>query len=169
MTPDQLRTALRELNGERAATFALVGIAEVIVVHNAMLIPDEPDHLVKVTDGQNVYFHAYVTSTTDDSVFSCPTGTGCTTRTILATGQHFSYATAGLAGDNGYAYWTAMNGKDIYVRKCAATGCNNAPTEVAHIAASTFSPWVGGVALDKNYAYFLLDDGGTTTVYRVVK
>jgi hypothetical protein len=55
MTPDQLRTALRELNGERAATFALVGIAEVIVVHNAMLIPDEPDHLVKVTDGKSVF------------------------------------------------------------------------------------------------------------------
>ena len=55
MTPDQLRTALRELNGERAATFALVGIAEVIVVHNAMLIPDEPDHLVEVTDGKSVF------------------------------------------------------------------------------------------------------------------
>ena len=55
MTPDQLRTALRELNGERAATFALVGIAEVIVVHNAMLIPDEPDHLVKLTDGKSVF------------------------------------------------------------------------------------------------------------------
>ena len=55
MTSDQLRTALRELNGERAATFAMLGIAESIIVHNAMLIPDEPDHLVKVTDGQNVY------------------------------------------------------------------------------------------------------------------
>ncbi len=55
MTPDQLRTALRELNGERAATFAIVGAAESIVVQNAMLIPDEPDHLVKVTDGQSVF------------------------------------------------------------------------------------------------------------------
>jgi hypothetical protein len=58
MTPDQLRTALRELNGEREAIFAFVGLAEGaahLAVHGAMLIPDEPDHLVKVTDGQNVY------------------------------------------------------------------------------------------------------------------
>jgi len=55
MNPDQLRTALRELNGERIATFALAGAAEPIVVHNAMLIPDEPDHLVKVTDGKSVF------------------------------------------------------------------------------------------------------------------
>jgi hypothetical protein len=55
MSPDQLRTALRELNGERLAAFALVGIAESIVVQNAMLIPDEPDHLVKVTDGKHVF------------------------------------------------------------------------------------------------------------------
>jgi hypothetical protein len=55
MTPDQLRTALRELNGERIATFVLAGISEHIVVHNAMLIPDEPDHLVKCTDGKSVF------------------------------------------------------------------------------------------------------------------
>ena len=58
MTPDQLRTALRELNGEREAIFAFVGLAEGtahLTVNGAMLIPDEPDHLVKVTDGQSVY------------------------------------------------------------------------------------------------------------------
>ena len=55
MSPDQLRTALRELNGERTATFSLAGLPEHIVVHNAMLIPDEPDHLVKVTDGKSVF------------------------------------------------------------------------------------------------------------------
>jgi hypothetical protein len=58
MTPDQLRKALRELNGERDAIFAFVGLANDsahLTVHGAMLIPDEPDHLVKVTDGQNVY------------------------------------------------------------------------------------------------------------------
>ena len=58
MTPDQLRTALRELNGEREALFAFVGLtndAAHLSVHGAMLIPDEPDHLVKVTDGQNVF------------------------------------------------------------------------------------------------------------------
>jgi hypothetical protein len=58
MTPDQLRTALRELNGERDAVFAFTGLAPDaahLTVQGAMLIPDEADHLVKVTDGQNVY------------------------------------------------------------------------------------------------------------------
>jgi hypothetical protein len=55
MTSDQLRQALRELNGERAATFCMEGFAEQVVVHSAMLIPDEPDHLVKVTDGKSVF------------------------------------------------------------------------------------------------------------------
>jgi hypothetical protein len=55
MTPDQLRQALKELNGERAAIIAVVGLPETIVVNNAMLIPDEPDHLVKVTDGKSVF------------------------------------------------------------------------------------------------------------------
>jgi hypothetical protein len=60
MTSDQLRQALRELNGERrlVVVFADVhaptaGIANV-EVKNAMLIPDEADHLVKVTDGRSV-------------------------------------------------------------------------------------------------------------------
>ncbi len=55
MTPDQLRKALRELNGERACVFAFVGLPETLNVHHAMLIPDEADHLVKVTDGQSVF------------------------------------------------------------------------------------------------------------------
>jgi hypothetical protein len=61
MTPTQLRTALRELNGERdlIVTFADVpapvpGVAA-IEIRKAMLIPDEADHLVKVTDGKAVY------------------------------------------------------------------------------------------------------------------
>jgi hypothetical protein len=57
MTPDQLRIALRELNGERDATFAFSQMPShesALVVHNAMLIPDEPDHLVKLTDGKSV-------------------------------------------------------------------------------------------------------------------
>ncbi|MBX3390367.1 MAG: hypothetical protein KF691_13035 [Phycisphaeraceae bacterium] len=60
MTPDQLRTALRELNGERdlIVVFADVpspvpGLAS-IEVKKAMLIPDEADHLVKVTDGKSI-------------------------------------------------------------------------------------------------------------------
>jgi hypothetical protein len=59
MTPDQLRTALRELNGERdlGIVFADVhspvpGVSALEVKH-AMLIPDEEDHLVKVTDGKS--------------------------------------------------------------------------------------------------------------------
>jgi hypothetical protein len=55
MTPDQLRQALRELNGERHVYFTMVGVAETVSVNNAMLIPDEPDHLVKVTDGRSVF------------------------------------------------------------------------------------------------------------------
>lgn len=55
MTPEQLRQALKELNGERHAVFSLVGVPEPMTVLNAMLIPDEPDHLVKVTDGQSVF------------------------------------------------------------------------------------------------------------------
>lgn len=58
MTADQLRTALRELNGERDCTFAFFGMPEHeshVIVHRAMLIPDEPDHLVKLTDGKSVY------------------------------------------------------------------------------------------------------------------
>lgn len=58
MNTGQLRQALRELNGERDATFAFAGTtpnAALLTVPRAMLIPDEPDHLVKVTDGQSVF------------------------------------------------------------------------------------------------------------------
>ena len=54
MTNDQLRQALRELNTERDATFFFRGAPECTVT-NAMLIPDEPDHLVKVSDGKHIY------------------------------------------------------------------------------------------------------------------
>lgn len=57
MTSDQLRQALRELTGERDATFALVGMPEALAyltVNNAMLVPDEPDHLIKLTDGHSI-------------------------------------------------------------------------------------------------------------------
>lgn len=56
MTSDQLRQALRELTGERSATFALVGMPEpCITIKNAMLVPDEPDHLIKLTDGHSIF------------------------------------------------------------------------------------------------------------------
>ena len=58
MNQDQLRQALTELNGERHAHFALTGMeanAAVLTIENAMLIPEETDKLVKVTDGKSVY------------------------------------------------------------------------------------------------------------------
>ncbi|MBL9032935.1 MAG: hypothetical protein JNM80_14660 [Phycisphaerae bacterium] len=61
MTPDQLRQALRELNGERDLGFAFADVqapvpgVSTLEVRKAMLIPDESDHLVKVTDGKAVY------------------------------------------------------------------------------------------------------------------
>lgn len=58
MNSDQLRKALSELNGQRTATFAFHAIQEPhtqLAVRNAMLVPDEPDHLIKLTDGQSIY------------------------------------------------------------------------------------------------------------------
>jgi hypothetical protein len=57
MTTDQLRTALRELNGERDLEVIFAGPQQMNAMHvrNAMLIPDEQDHLVKVTDGRSVF------------------------------------------------------------------------------------------------------------------
>jgi len=58
MDTAQLRAALRELNGERDCTLGFVQMPEHeshVVVHRAMLIPDEPDHLVKLTDGKSIY------------------------------------------------------------------------------------------------------------------
>ena len=62
MTSDQLRIALQELNGERdlGVCFAdvhadLQSVGPHLIVKRAMLIPDEQDHLVKVTDGRSVF------------------------------------------------------------------------------------------------------------------
>ena len=58
MTPDQLREALRELSGDRSVTFAFADSQDAIaslMVESAMLVPDEPDHLVKVTDGRSIF------------------------------------------------------------------------------------------------------------------
>jgi hypothetical protein len=60
MTSEQLRQALSELNGDRdlwlvfAGVHSGPGLASLEVKH-AMLIPDEQDHLVKVTDGKAVF------------------------------------------------------------------------------------------------------------------
>jgi len=58
MNQDQLRSALAELKGQRTATFTFHGVAEphtTLAVRNAMLVPDEPDHLIKLTDGQSIF------------------------------------------------------------------------------------------------------------------
>jgi hypothetical protein len=61
MTTDQLRQALRELNGERDLAVVFADVVShatgpsYLEVRNAMLIPDEVDHLVKVTDGKSIY------------------------------------------------------------------------------------------------------------------
>ena len=54
MTNDTLRTALAELNGQRDVELHIEH-ADPLHVANAMLLPDEADHLVKLTDGKHVY------------------------------------------------------------------------------------------------------------------
>lgn len=57
MTTDELRAALKELTGGRDATFAFHHTGEqgsLLLVPNAMLVPEESDHMVKVTDGQSI-------------------------------------------------------------------------------------------------------------------
>ncbi len=54
MTNEQLRAALGEVNAERDVEINF-GNAEPCIVTNAMLLPDEEDHLVKLTDGKHVY------------------------------------------------------------------------------------------------------------------
>jgi hypothetical protein len=58
MTPNQLRQALKELNGERACTFGITGMPEAaacLTVQRAMLVPEETDQLIKLTDGASIY------------------------------------------------------------------------------------------------------------------
>lgn len=58
MTSDQLRQVLKELDGQREALVAFHDMSEQatgLVIKNAILIPDEPDHAVKVTDGKHIF------------------------------------------------------------------------------------------------------------------
>ncbi len=55
MNSDTLRQALRELNGERNARFYFSRCAESLLVANAFLVPEEPDHLIKLSDGRKVF------------------------------------------------------------------------------------------------------------------
>ena len=54
MTPDQLRTALGELNGQRDVRIEF-DHADTCAVQRALLVPAEADNIVKVTDGSREY------------------------------------------------------------------------------------------------------------------
>lgn len=54
MTPSQLRQALSAVNTERDVVFYF-DHADACLVPRAMLVPDEADHLVKLTDGKHEY------------------------------------------------------------------------------------------------------------------
>ncbi len=58
MTSPELRKALEELKGQRTATFVfqhILGENNTLSVANAMLVPEEADGLIKLTDGQSIY------------------------------------------------------------------------------------------------------------------
>jgi hypothetical protein len=58
MTPQELRQALAELKGQRTATFVfqhVLGEPNTLAVRNAMLVPEEADGLIKLTDGQSIF------------------------------------------------------------------------------------------------------------------
>jgi hypothetical protein len=54
MQADQLRKAFRELNGLRDLRIEFAS-AHACIVKKALLIPEEADGLIKVTDGSHVY------------------------------------------------------------------------------------------------------------------
>jgi len=55
MTPEQLRTALKDLRGDRTTRFIFESCSEMLCVNNAFLVPVEADNLVKLTDGKKEY------------------------------------------------------------------------------------------------------------------
>ena len=130
-----------------------------------------PLHLA--TDGANVFWAQQVAldgGTYEDWVYGCLIGPTCSSTVVMATGQHFGFTFNGLTSDGANVYWTTSDGSYTHwgVRKCAVAGCSQKPTTVAMITTGG-SAWIGGVAFDKYYVYFPLDDGGKTTVYRVAK
>ena len=54
MTSVQLRQALAELNGQRNVRIEFQN-AETCIISNALLVPEEADNLVKLTDGSHEY------------------------------------------------------------------------------------------------------------------
>jgi 7-keto-8-aminopelargonate synthetase-like enzyme len=58
MNHDDLRKALADLKGHRDALLAFTavdGAASILSINNAIIIPDEGDHLIKLTDGRSEY------------------------------------------------------------------------------------------------------------------
>lgn len=58
MTSDQLRKALSDCNGLRDVQLCFAGVqgeAAHLTVNAALLVPDEDDHLIKLTDGRSEY------------------------------------------------------------------------------------------------------------------
>ena len=55
LSPDQLRIALRDLNGQRDVRIEFGSDADDCTVVNALLVPVEDDNIVKLTDGSREY------------------------------------------------------------------------------------------------------------------
>jgi len=58
MTSDQLRKALSDCKGLRDVQLCFAGVADAaahLTINAALLVPDEEDHLVKLTDGRSEY------------------------------------------------------------------------------------------------------------------
>lgn len=54
LSPNQLRTALADLNGQRDVRI-IFERADTCLVKNALLVPAEEDQIVKLTDGSREY------------------------------------------------------------------------------------------------------------------
>ena len=54
LSPDQVRTALGDLNGQRDVLIEFNG-APTCIVQRALLVPAEEDNIVKLTDGSREY------------------------------------------------------------------------------------------------------------------
>ncbi len=54
MTPDQLRVALADLNGQRDVRIGFEH-ADACVIQKALLVPAEKDQILKLTDGSREY------------------------------------------------------------------------------------------------------------------
>ena len=54
MLPEQLRTALGELNGQRDV-HVIFDAAESCLIRNAFLVPAEADNILKLTDGASEF------------------------------------------------------------------------------------------------------------------